>query len=154
MSLTFIILLILFGLILLLLEILVIPGLIVGIIGACMMLFGVIAGYTKFGGETGNYILLGTIACSIVLIWFVFRANTWKKVTLHSAVDGKVNTFDNALIKAGEAGVSISRLAPAGMALINDIQVEVESVQGFVTENKPLVVIKVDGNKIFVKPTE
>ena len=154
MALTFIILIILLGLVLLLLEILVIPGLIVGIAGVCMVLLGIIAGYTKFGAETGNYILLGTLGCSGVLLWFVFRANTWKKVTLHSAVDGKVNTFDSALIKAGDEGMSISRLAPTGTALINNIQVEVQSLQGFINENKPIIISKVEANKIFVRSKE
>ena len=151
MTLTIIISVIIIGLVLLLLEILVLPGIVVGIIGVCMVLLGLVSGYRNYGVQTGNYLLIGTLAASGVLLWFISRASTWKKVTLHSSVDGKVNTFDHSLIKAGDEGKTISRLAPTGKALINNTEVEVQSLDGFTDENKEIVVSKTETNKIFVK---
>ena len=150
MTLTAIILLILLGLILLLLEILVLPGMIVGIIGIALMIVGIASSYYNYNTSTGNYVLLGTILTSVVLIYFSFRSNTWEKIKLNSSIDGKVNTFDENLIKVGDRGISISRLAPMGKALINDLQVEVES-QGFIHENIGIVVVKISQGKIIVK---
>ncbi len=151
MSLTVAILIILLGLILLLLEILVIPGIIVGIIGVLLSIGGIISVYVNQGNTAGNMVLLGTLVSTAIMIYFTFRSNTWKKVSINTSIDGKVNTFNTEQIKAGETGVAISRLAPSGKALVNGIQVEVHSMEGYINEGTSIIIAKVDENKIIVK---
>ena len=151
MTLTAIILLILLGLVLVILEILVLPGIVIGVIGAGLILFGITSSYRYYNASTGNTILLGTILLSTLLIYLVFRSNTWKKLTLNSSIDGKVNTLDENLIKAGDKGVTVSKVGSIGKASINDIQVEVESLNGFISENTEIIVVKITQGKILVK---
>lgn len=151
MSLTVAILIILLGLILLLLEILVIPGIIVGIIGVLLSIGGIISVYVNQGNTAGNMVLLGTLVSTAIMIYFTFRSNTWKKVSINTSIDGKVNTFNTEQIKAGETGVAISRLAPSGKALVNGIQLEVHSMEGYINEGTSIIIAKVDENKIIVK---
>ncbi|MFH1319821.1 MAG: NfeD family protein [Bacteroidota bacterium] len=150
MTLTVIIILISLGLILMLLEILVIPGGIVGIIGLGLTIAGVWCAY-DLGTATGNYTLLITLLISGMLIYYSLRSNTWNKLMLLTTIKGKVNTFDENLIKEGDTGITISRLAPIGKASINDNFYEVQSVTDFIDENKEIKVVKIEGSKIFVK---
>lgn len=151
MSLTVAILLIVLGIILVLLDILVVPGMILGIIGICLSLVGVISVYINYGSFTGNIVLLGTVVASASAVYLTFRSNTWKKVSLNVSLDGKVNTFNTSQFKVGDIGTTLSRLAPSGKALINGVQLEVHSVEGYVNENTSIVITKLDESKIIVK---
>jgi membrane-bound ClpP family serine protease len=57
-------------------------------------------------------------------------------------------------VKVGDKGVSITRLAPVGIAMINDERVEVFTSTSYVDPNTNLVVEQVEGNKIRVKVSE
>lgn len=151
MTLTAIILLILLGLILVLLEILVVPGLVVGIIGGALMVGGVVSAWYVHGATTGAIVLGGTVAITIISILLAFRSKTWNKAALHSEIDSRVNILNENSINVGDRGIAISRLAPMGKALINDQQVEVQSIEGYVNENSRIVVVKVAGNKVLVR---
>ena len=153
MSLTVILVLIVLGLILLLIEILVLPGTaIIGLAGAGLIIASVYSAYNSLGTEMGHIILGGTILTSILVIYFSLKSNTWKKLMLKTELTGKVPNLAENLIKIGDNGTSSSRLAPIGKALINDQYVEVHSVDGFVDENQEITVVQMETNKIFVKP--
>lgn len=151
MSLSVAILLIILGLILLLLEILVIPGIVVGILGVCLSLAGIASVYINQGVATGHLVLAGTVIVSIAMLYFAFRSGTWKKVSLNTSLEGKVNTFNTNNISVGDTGIAISRLAPSGKAMINNNQYEVHSMEGFVAEESEIVVVKIKDNKIIIK---
>lgn len=145
--------LILVGLIFLLLEILVVPGTtVVGFVGVGMMGYGVFAAYNGFGNAAGTYTLLATLLSLIVAIALALKSNTWKKVMLGAEVDSKVNIVEAEKLQAGDEGVTISRLNPMGKALIKEEYYEVTSKDNLVDPGTPIVVLKVEGNKIIVKP--
>jgi len=80
MSLMAVIIIIVLGIILLLLEFLIFPGVTVfGIGGFLFILFGVGAAYYYHGVQTGNYALLITIVLSVITIVSLFKQKTWKK---------------------------------------------------------------------------
>ena len=63
------ILLLLSGIILIVIEIIFVPGTtILGIIGFALLVFGIIIGYSKFGPQTGTIILISTIR---IFVYFV-----------------------------------------------------------------------------------
>lgn len=155
MTLTIITLIILLGLLFMILEVLVIPGTtFVGIIGILLVIIGIYFAFSEHGTAVGFYFLGGTALTSFVVVYFSLKSNTWKKATLSSEITGKANLIDTEKVKVGDIGVAISRLTPMGKALINEIYVEVESRGGYVTENSDIVVVKILGNKIYVKPKE
>jgi len=69
---------------------------------------------------------------------------------LETEIDSRVNVPDKELA-VGTEGQTISRLAPAGKAVFNGSTEEVFSQQEFIDENQPVVIIKIEGNKIIVK---
>ncbi len=152
MSLTLIIILIIAGLLFLLLEVLVIPGTtVVGIAGLGLIAFSVWESYHIFGSVTGHIVLAGTILLTILTIFLSLKSKTWNRLMLTTEVGGRVNEIDADQVKAGDIGKSISRLAPAGKALINDEYFEVHTNGQFIDQETEIIVTHMQDNKIFVK---
>ncbi|HHT52525.1 MAG: NfeD family protein [Bacteroidales bacterium] len=145
-----IIFLIVLGVLALMLEVLVLPGGIVGIIGALFVIAGVVLSYVHFGLWAGNITLLITAVFIIGTVILFLRSKTWKKMALTTEIDSKVNVLPSEL-KVGMEGVTISRLAPGGKALFGDQEVEVFSNLGFIDQNQEIVIFQIDENKIIVK---
>jgi membrane-bound ClpP family serine protease len=148
-----IIVLILIGILLLLLELLVIPGTTVaGIAGFGLIAFSIYMAYDSFGASAGHWTLAGTVVLSLISIILAFRSKTWKKAGLESTIDGKVNTQGGDNVKKGDTGIAVSRLSPMGKARINGQYYEVQSNAGMINPKDKVIISKIDGNKIYVKP--
>ncbi len=147
--------LIITGIIFLLLEILVVPGAtVVGLFGVGLVIAGVVVSFNHYGVETGVITLVGTLAISLVAIGLALRTNTWKKAMHNTALEGKVNIVETDSVVKGDEGLTITRINPMGKALINGEYFEVSSKDNLIPENTTIVVLKVEGNKIIVKPKE
>ncbi len=147
--------LIVVGIVFLLLEILVVPGAtVVGLFGLGLVIAGIVVSFNHYGAEVGIMTLAATLVISLASIGIALRSNTWKKAMHSSALEGKVNIVEADKVVKGDEGVAITRLNPMGKALIKDEYYEVRSLDNLVAENTPITVIKVEGNKIIVKPKE
>lgn len=143
--------LILIGAILVLLEILVIPGVgITGVLGFACVIAGIYFGYAYYGSATGHLILLGTVILGFAVTWYVMRTKTWKKLSLHTQIDSAVEGIDSS-IRVGDCGVTLGRLAPMGNVRIGEVVVEAESRSGYIDAQCPVEVIKVLKNKVIVQ---
>lgn len=152
MTWTIIITLILAGLLFLVLEILVFPGAtVVGIVGFVLIIIAIYGAYSEHGTTYGHYTLAACFGLTFVTLFFSLRSKTWKKFMLSDELDGKVNIIETDAVKVGDTGKTVSRLAPVGNALINDDIYEVAAKGEFIDQEKEIVVIKVDNNKIYVK---
>jgi len=149
-----VIVLIAVGILLLLLEVLVIPGTgFAGIAGFASIAGGIWVAYADLGTQTGNIVLGVTIVVNIIAVWLGIRSKTWKKAALHSTIDSKVNIIDNLNLKVGDTGTTISRCAPMGKAEFNNHFVEVDSRGEFIDQNTQVEIIKIDNSKIYIKPS-
>ena len=145
--------LILLGILLLLLEVLVIPGSgITGIIGFASLIGGIWVAYKELGTETANLVLGLTLLVNGIAVWLAFRYKTWKRVALSEKIDSRVDVMEGVKIKVGDTGKTISRCAPMGKAEINGSFVEVNARTEFIDQERPIEVIKIEGNKIYIKP--
>ena len=100
-----VILLIVVGVALLVAEFFVFVGsVIAGIAGFILTAMGVFLAYKTFGSSAGNYALVGAVVLFLIAVYFSLRSKTWKKIALHSELDGKVNTIDEHEIKVGDKG--------------------------------------------------
>lgn len=152
MSLTIIILLILVGLLFLVLEILVIPGTsVAGVLGFIAIGVGIWQSWAVYGTTMGVIVTFSTVVATGASLYFSLKSKTWKKFMLNSVISSSVNLVDTVKLRPGDVGVSISRLAPAGKARINDEIVEVHSVSGFIDQHTEIVIVKIDHQKITVK---
>lgn len=148
----FIAILILVGLIFLLLEVLVIPGItIAAIVGSGLVIIGIWQAYAAYGAFTGTVVLLSTIAVTAIMLYVALRSKTWKKMSLNTTIDGKVNEIADFKLTVGDKGVAISRIAPSGTAKFGDVLVEVASIGEFIDNGTHIEIIRVEDNKIYIK---
>lgn len=152
MTLSLIIGIIVLGIILVLVEILLIPGItFFGVIGGILMLLGIILSYISFGSTMGNYTLLSTAIVSVVIVLLSFKLKLWNRFVIKSTLEGKANVIDNANINIGDIITTTSKLQPVGTAIINNQKLEVSTKGEFVETNKKVEIIKIVQNKIIVK---
>lgn len=145
--------LIIFGIVFLLLEILVVPGTtLVGLVGGGLIVAAVIIAFNDHGLQAGVLALSGSLVGSVLAIAAALKSNNWRKAMLGTELRGRVNVIEPEKVVAGDEGTTITRLNPMGKAMIKDDFYEVTSKDNLINENTPIVVVKVEGNKIIVKP--
>lgn len=143
---------ILLGIVLLIAEIIFVPGTtVVGILGFLSLGYGVFQSYTSFGNTVGTFTLVGSLLVTTLLFYLSFKNRSWERFSLKNTMKGRVNE-DRELPDVGLKGVTISSLKPVGKALFDNDEMEVRSNGGFVEENVEIEVLRVEGQKIFVQP--
>ncbi len=145
--------LLVFGLILVVAEIVFVPGTtLLGVIGFCFLIVGVGLSFKYFGGEVG-WITLGvtSVACG-GLLYFSFTTNAWNRFSLKSANNGKVNEGELDHLQVGMEGQTISALRPMGKAELNNQLVEVKTNGDYVDSGSRIRIIKILMNQIIVEP--
>ena len=150
---TIIILLIILGILLFVIEFLLVPGItIAGIGGLALTVLGVYKAFEDYGTVTGTWFLIGTLLLSILVIAFSLRARTWKKFMLNTNVTGTVHEdLLNDGIQKGDEGVTVTRLAPMGKIMINGKVREARSIEGYIDEQRKIVIVGIEGSHIKVK---
>jgi len=151
MTLPLIIGLILFGILLILIEIFITPGFIVGLIGAVFLAVGVVYTYKEHGNFNGNIVLASSALFLGVTILLAFRNGAWNRFAITDVIEGKANNQHELIINVGDTGKTLSALRPAGTALINEQKVEVHSDGDFILANEDVVVVKKNQNRIIIK---
>jgi membrane-bound ClpP family serine protease len=146
--------LILAGLILIIAEVVFIPGTtIVGVLGVIFMIAGIVFTYSQYGKEAGFYVMLGSGLATGAALYLSFRKGAWNKFSNKSAIDSKVNEGMSSVLSEGEIGVTVSALRPIGTAEFNGKIFEVKTSGSYVTNAVPVKIIKIRSNDIVVEPT-
>lgn len=152
MTILAIIVLILLGLLLLLLEFAVVPGVTIAGIGGFLMLAGsVYMAFAQYGTGAGFATLLVVLIAAPALILYFLRSKAGKKMVLETNIDGKVETFETDDIHPGDTGITLGRLAPMGKIKVNGVSVEAQSTGSYIDQNKPVKILKVYPGKVIVE---
>jgi len=150
-----IILLIFLGLLLLLIEFAVIPGVTIAGIGGFILLgISVYIAFVSYGNGIGFLTLTFVLVASPLMIYYFFKSKAGGKMILNSFIDGKVDSMDLEKIHVGDTGKTIGRLAPSGKVKVNGEVMEAQSTGGFVDHNTEIKVLKILTNKIIVEPVK
>lgn len=146
-------LLIIFGLILILVELIFVPGTtLVGILGFIFTCFGIFLSFQNYGTTIG-FVVMGISAfITAVAVYFSFKAGIYKKFALNSAIKSKVNDEYKYDLWVGDEGKTVSSLKPFGKAEFKDQVHEVSSNGNFIDAGQPVKIIRIKDNKIFVEP--
>lgn len=149
----FISLLIIIGILLLLAEILIVPGIgVAGLLGIISMGGSCYFAFAEYGTLAGYIVTFINVVLAVVLTVFALRSKTWKKLALNTKIDSKVNVFDESRLAVGDRGKTLTRLAPTGMASIGNTKYEVTSLEGIIDSRTEIEVVLMEDNKIYVKP--
>jgi membrane-bound ClpP family serine protease len=153
MTLFIIILLIVLGVVLLLLEFLVIPGITLAAIGGVLMIAGgIYLSYDHYGTAIGHWTVLATIVFCGGVLALALKSKTWNKIMLNAEVDSKVDKLEEESITIGDQGVCMSRLAPMGKIKINKTIVEAKSTGAYIDEKSKVEVVGIVDKTVIVKP--
>jgi membrane-bound serine protease (ClpP class) len=152
------------GLALLTVEIFVVPGF--GLVGAAgiaaligglaMTLIGAGATPSVIGAALGRVAISAAvaIATSIIVLHFLPRVPIGRRLLLDTeleAKEGYASASERDLSRLGRAGHTLSPLRPAGFADIDGERIDVVSEGEMIEAGAPVVVTRVDGNRIVVR---
>jgi membrane-bound ClpP family serine protease len=143
--------LLLIGLILLMVEIIFIPGTtVVGIFGFLVSMAGLAFAFLNFEYAVALGITGIAVAINFAAVWYGFSSGVWKKFSLKSTQSG--GAFDGRTVglEVGMKGLAVSDIKPYGKASFDNQWVEVKSESGFIEVNSPVTIIKIENNKISV----
>lgn len=151
MTVGFIIFFIAIGLIFLLIEILVTPGIILGVIGLGFIGFGVSKVFEEFGSTTGNIVLFSVTTVTVAVVLFALKSGVWTRMASKGTISSKAKRDADSYAKVGDKGKTLSALRPSGVGLINGEKVELVSEGEAVEAGSNIEVIRIEQNKIFIK---
>lgn len=121
---------------------------IAGFISGCISVYFAFQESTNFG-----YVAILIAVLMFIVFFFIGRRMMKKsKLNLESEIDGKVNTYNDGLVNIGDQGVTKTVLKPNGKALIAEHKIEVYSLGEYMEKDIKIEVVKIQENKIFVKP--
>jgi membrane-bound ClpP family serine protease len=148
-------LLIVVGALLLVVELVLMPGVTVAAIGALGCYGGAAwLAYDKFG-VTGLLIVVGVvIVLSIIATWFSLRAKTWQRFALGDKIESKSQESPERKVKIGDRGTALGRLAPMGKVVIDGRDYEAKTTGGFVDQQTEVEVTGFENFNIIVKPVK
>ncbi|MBK7964291.1 MAG: NfeD family protein [Bacteroidetes bacterium] len=66
-------------------------------------------------------------------------------------IKGRANEIDTESIKAGDHGAALSSLRPMGTIRVNGKRFEASSETGMIPVNYPIIVVRIEDNKIIVR---
>ncbi len=162
MKLLFNIILALLGFGAIILEFFVPSAGIVGIIGACCVITGIVFTFSQFGIIAGTIFLLACAVIGPTILFFYFKlfpkSFIGKKLILHNQLidkDGFVSgdSEENETLLNKE-GITETKLRPIGKAIFSEKRYDVTTMGEFISKEQKIIVIKIEGNRIVVASKE
>ena len=145
--------LILFGLLLLMVEVIFVPGTtVVGVAGFVFVVLGIGLAFRYFGSDIGWIATGGAALAFGVVFYFSFKTNVWKRFSLKSSIKSKVNEGETENLVTGEEGIAISALRPVGKAELTSRIYEVKTQGQYIDSGTRIRIVKIISNQIFVEP--
>ncbi|MDA1275540.1 MAG: hypothetical protein O2960_16100 [Verrucomicrobia bacterium] len=143
--------LILVGGVLILLET-ILPGMVAGLLGVVCLVAAVIMGYTNFGLQTGNLILVGVVIGLVIgtFCWIrYFPGSRAASVFVSKGVIGDLGVEKPELL--GQTGAAQTDLHPSGMAIINGQRIDVVTEGPLIERGTPVKVVALEGIRVVVR---
>ncbi|MGI6074280.1 MAG: NfeD family protein [Fermentimonas sp.] len=141
------------GILFLLIEIFLLPGVgIAGIAGVVFLVGGIAYAYIFIGNNAGNIALATSVIVLMGSFVWLIKSKALKKISLQTDIDAKVDNSEIKNLAVGDVGTAISRLNPIGNILINGVIVEGKSFDGeFIDEDSEVEVVKVETYNVLVR---
>ena len=147
-----IIALVLIGVLLLVAELVLLPGISVAGVGA-LLAFGVAIFCAIFEYRVlwGVVTLTVTVVLAVIAVFVSLRSNTWQRLSLKTTIDSaSTPTPQQNNIRMGQVGITLTRLAPMGKVRIGEVTVEAKAVDDFIDPKQPVEVIGFDNTVVIV----
>jgi membrane-bound serine protease (ClpP class) len=155
------------GVLLLAVEVFAFPGFgVIGALGVVSLLAGLALSLLGPGSTAGVIVsvltrlvtsVLVAVLAALALLRFLPRTPFGRKLVLDTGMtadQGYVSAPEDEIKLLGRAGVAVSPLHPAGLASIEGRRIDVISEGEYIDSGEPIVVIRVDGNRVVVRKGE
>lgn len=148
----YIVILVLFGLLFLVAEIVLLPGVSVGALLA-LVCYGssIYLAFRDYGPVAGVVVILVIIAISVVATILSLRAKTWQRFSLRQEIDSRSMPAPADHVKIGDRGTTVSRLSPMGKVEIDGCIYEAKSQGAYVDPRREVEVVGFDNFSVIVK---
>jgi membrane-bound ClpP family serine protease len=153
MNILIILVLVFLGIVLLLIEFTILPGItIAGIGGILLFAYSIYLAFSTYGALAGFLTLGFVLIVAPTLVVMLFKGKAGKKMVLSAVITGVANQINHEKVKVGDIGVTIGRLAPMGKIKVNGEVVEVRSTGTFVDPGEKVRIIQIEKSQITVEP--
>jgi membrane-bound serine protease (ClpP class) len=133
-----------------------IPGGVVGVAGAAALTGAAVIGFMIFPPWLGwmSLFLILTLTALAAFIWMKYfpMSPVGKALSLTQNITKRDQ--DDSPWRPGMKGRTLSALRPAGKALIEEKRADVIADGTWIEQNAAIKIIKVEGNRIYVRETE
>lgn len=148
-----ILLLILLGLLFLVAELVLLPGLSIG--GVLALICDGCAIYIAFregGPSTGSLVIAAILLLSLAATILALRRKTWLRFSLHQKIDSSsMPDPERQGVAVGDEGTALSRLAPMGKVTIGERIYEAKSLDSYIDPRSPVEVVGFENFNIIVR---
>lgn len=131
------------------------PGGILGILAAILIIVATWLGFADFGALGGVITFLGALLASGLLVYFEFKwmANSGygKRFFLKSTVSGHSNKAQGDASIIGKEAKTVTRLNPSGKVAVDGQAFEAHSQDGYIDAGQSVVVAGQDNFKLIIK---
>ena len=147
----FIVLLVFFGLLFLVAELVLLPGVSIGAILALVSYGGAIyIAFRDYGPLAGGIAVV--LVLSFVATVVSLRSKTWRRFSLKQKVDSSVMPEPvQQSVRVGDTGMTVSRLAPMGKVEIGGKIYEAKSMDSYIDPRREVEVVGFENFNIIVR---
>lgn len=146
-------LLLLLGLLFLVAEIVLLPGVTVAALLALVCDGSAVwLAFTQFGTTTGVIVLLVCLGLSLAVTIVSLRAKTWQRFSLRQEIRSSSAALPSETVACGARGRTCSRLAPMGKVEIDGRLYEAKSTGAYIDPQTEVEVVGFENFSIIVKP--
>jgi len=146
------------GFILMLIEVLIIPGFgFAGVLAILTLGFGCYQAFTALSPLAGGIVTLAGAIITVILLKVLPRTSAWQKIRLTKSEDkshgyhaGK-GGYEGLL---NHTGTSLTMLRPSGTAIIDNQRYDVVTDGEFIEKDSAIIVNQIDGNRIIVRKVD
>lgn len=148
----YILLLILLGILFLVAELLLFPGVSIGAILSVMCYGGAIwYAFDSMGVTAGIVTIVIVALLSLISIIISLRAKTWQRLSLTQEINSTSMPKPEEQIKIGAVGVAVSRLSPMGKVSIGGKIFEAKSTDIYIDQREKVEVVGFENFNVVVR---
>lgn len=148
----YIAILIFFGLLFLVAELVLLPGFSVGAVLA-LVCYGssIYMAFRDYGPLTGSLVVVAIVFLSLVVTVVSLRAKTWQRFSLKQEIRSSSMPRPEEELSTGARGTTLSRLSPMGKVEIDGRVYEAKSLDSYVDPRKEIEVVGFENFSVIVK---
>ena len=152
MDLFYIVLLVLLGLLFLVAELVLLPGVSIGAILSLVCYGGSIyLAFRDFGTAAGVAVIVVILLLSAAAVVVSLRAKTWQRFSLRQEIRSSSSVLPAEELRVGQRGVTLSRLSPMGKVEIDGKVYEAKSTGAYVDPRQEVEVVGFENFSVIVK---